>query len=232
MAHTHDLQKTVEAIKKVSAQQFRGEIGRNVFTVSEAYGSNGMEITRLLAERLNLEIYTNEEIISGIAELTKSDKEAVRMIDGGGSDLSDFWIYRLLSGKNFSTRSFRRHLVNVIFSLARLGNCVIVGRGAHLVLADSLALRVRFTISDSVCADRMSRITGEEKATVYRRIRDRRKQRNKFLWDMFRTRLNDPTQFDLMFNTDRLTEKDYPRAVDMLVTMSRLDGEKVSRPSS
>lgn len=220
-----NINKAIEAIKKISATNFEGSIGSKVFAMSGCYGSGGEKISKLLAERLDLAIY-NEDIITGIAKLTEADREAVKMVDDGIDQMSDFWLYRIINKKSFSHVSFKRHLINVVFSLARLGNCIIVGRGSHVILSNSAALRVRITSSESCCVERLMKELDIGKEEAKEKVKNAKKQRGKFLWKMFGSRLNDPTQFDITINTDRMTENDYEGIVDAIVAMYKVIGSK------
>ena len=54
-----------------------------------------------------------------------------------------------------SKDAYRDTLVKLVMSIGRMGG-LIVGRGAHVVLSDACALRVRVTGSPEVCARRMA----------------------------------------------------------------------------
>ena len=47
-------------------------------------------------------------------------------------------------------------------------------------------------------------------------------QRGKFIWDTFQQRLNDPNTFDLIINTDHVTDKN--KVVDVLVEAMNMVG--------
>ncbi|MGZ8411051.1 MAG: cytidylate kinase-like family protein, partial [Hyphomicrobium sp.] len=79
---------------------------------------------------------------------------------------------------------------------------IIVGRGGHVILAGRDVLRVRIVGSVEACATRISDQEGASYAEAKRKVQDVNKRRGKFVWDMFHSRYNDPTNFDLIVNTD------------------------------
>lgn len=212
-----DIQHAIQTIVRVNAtsadEMMKKSVGQSVFAISDDYGAGGWEIMETLAKKYDLTIY-DEEILHKIAERSETDTETVRLLDKGVSKLRDIWLYRMFSGKELSTGSYKRHLVNVILSLARAGKCIIVGRGSHVVLSTSAALRVRITGSPATCAKRVmaSEMLTQEQAE--KRIADVNHNRGKFVWDMFHARLNEPSYFDITLNTDRLGDVD--QAVTML----------------
>jgi cytidylate kinase len=60
-----------------------------------------------------------------------------------------------------------------------------------------------------------------------KRIAEVNHDRGKFVWDIFQSRVNDPTAYDLVINTDRLG--DYEHVVEMIVSAAQAvtEGEEV-----
>ena len=51
------------------------------------------------------------------------------------------------------------------------------------------------------------------------KVRESKRKRDRFTWEMFHRRINDPDNFDLVINTDRLTGTAV--AADMIIAMVR-----------
>jgi cytidylate kinase len=124
------------------------------------------------------------------------------------------WLYSLVTGQNLAESQYKRHLENVIISLARSGG-VVLGAGAHLVLARSGALRVRVSGSPEICAQRVAAAEGVDIETAKKHVDEFNHRRGKFVWDNFHARVNDPTTYDLIVNTDHIA--DHEKVVDMLM---------------
>jgi cytidylate kinase len=187
-----------------------------VVTISRDYGSGGDVIAERLAQRLSLPIYDNH-VLKEVAARLADDPEVVRLLDEGFGRAKDMWLYRLFSGKDIGPDSYRDSLIKVILSLGRLGG-IIVGRGAHVILRDACALRVRVSGSPELCAHRLSvGGLGTEKEMLDK-VHEVNHHRGKFVWEVFHSRLSDANQYDMTINTDRMN--DFEDVVDMLVPLA------------
>ncbi len=213
-----DVQKAIQAI--VSSISIAGGephllvSGRPVVCISRDHGTDGDDIAMLLAARLGVEVY-DRVIVERISQRLDAEPETMRALDAGAGKLRDLWLYSLVTGQNLNADTYKRHLINVIVSIGRSGG-VILGRGAHLILAHSGALRVRITGSLDVCVKRIADREGIDLDTARKRVEDVNHNRGKFVWEHFQERSNDPRTFDLIINTDHIV--DHRKVVDMLVT--------------
>lgn len=188
-----------------------------VITLSRDYGAGGEIIAKGLCQRLDIPLYDNE-LLRSIALRMNEEPAVVRQLDEGLGRAKDMWLYRLFSGKEISHDSYRDTLIKLIMSLGRMGG-LIVGRGAHVVLADACALRVRIAGTPEICAHRMAAEGHGTYEDELARARDENHRRGKFVWDMFASRLSDAGQFDIVINTDRM--RNLEEVVDMLAAMAK-----------
>ncbi len=210
----------ISALAEVATVPRQGEHLRPrqpVITISRDFGSGGDIIATRLCQRLGLPIY-DEELLREVASRLQDDPAIVRLLDEGFGRAKDMWLYRLFSGKDISPDAYRDTLVKVVMSLGRLGG-VIVGRGAHVILAEECALRVRIASTASVCAKRMAAAGHGTEAELLARAEEVNHRRGKFVWEVFHSRLSDASEFDITINTDRM--EDFEDVVDMLVGMAR-----------
>ncbi|KAF0146326.1 MAG: hypothetical protein FD153_156 [Rhodospirillaceae bacterium] len=208
------LQAMITAVSVPSKSGAGGCPEHPVVAIARDHGAGGEIIGAMLAQRLGVRLY-DRVILEKIAERLKADPDSVRALDEGVGRARELWLYRMVTGIDLSPGTYRRHLVNVILSLAKIGG-VLCGRGAHVVLSSSTALRLRITGSPQVCAERIATEENVSIEEALRRIEEVNHNRGKFVWDMFQSRLNDPTQFDLVINTDRLD--DHEQVVEMVVS--------------
>ena len=187
-----------------------------VITLSRDYGSGGDVIATRLAQRLGVPLY-DEQLLQEIARRLDDDPAIVQMLDESMGRAKDMWLYRLLSGKDINHDTYRDTLIKVVMSLGRLGG-VIIGRGAHVILAEGCALRVRITGSPEVCARRMAEAGHGTFEDLLKRAQDLNHRRGKFVWDTFHARLSDASGFDVSINTDRMA--DFEDLVEMLVGLA------------
>ena len=89
-------------------------------------------------------------------------------------------------------------------AIARHGGAIILGHGAHLVLAEGEALRVQLVapLDARVAAVMQRKGIGEREAR--RQVQAVEAGRRAFLMQHFHVDLDDPTRFDLVVNTARL----------------------------
>jgi len=186
-----------------------------VITISRDYGSGGDVIATRLAQRLGVPLY-DEELLKEVAERLHDDPAIIKMLDESVGRAKDMWLYRLFSGKDVGQDAYRDTLIQVVMSLGRLGG-VIIGRGAHLILAEGCALRVRIAGTPEVCARRMAEQGHSTYDQELAKTKDLNHRRGNFVWEVFHSRLSDASQFDITINTDRMA--DFEDVVDMLVGM-------------
>jgi len=175
------------------------QVRKPVITISRTLGSGGDYIARSVADRLGIELY-GEDIINGIATEANVSASLMQTLNEK-LDAVDAWIYSAVFGKHVSRDEYVHFLSTVIRGLYHTGG-VIVGRGGHVILAGRDVLRVRIVGSVEACATRISEQEGIGYAEAKRKVQENMKHRGKFIWDLFHSRYNDPTNFDLVINTD------------------------------
>ncbi|SEH63280.1 AAA family ATPase [Magnetospirillum fulvum] len=197
-----------------------------VITLSRDFGSGGDVIATKLAQALDLPLY-DDQVLRDVATRLKDDPAIVRMLDESFGRAKDMWLYRLLSGKDIGPDSYRDTLVKVVVSLSRLGG-IIVGRGAHVILFEECALRVRIAGTPEICARRMAAAGHGKEEDLLAQARDINHRRGKFVWEVFQSRLSDANEFDLTINTDRMDNFD--DVVDTIVVLAKaVQGGRVLR---
>ncbi|HUW49569.1 MAG TPA: cytidylate kinase-like family protein [Sulfuricella sp.] len=201
--------KLVEALLKAHMHEGDRSPGtRPLITISRDYGSGGREISTVLAKRLAVPVY-DRELLNAVIERSGADPHLMEKLDEKTRGFWDSWIISILSGENVLEENYLRHLIKVVLGILNTGDGgILIGRGAHLILAKQDVLRVRITASPEICAERIAlgrKISLEEARKEALRVND---GRAKFVWDVFRKRLNDPTAFDLTINTDHLNKYD------------------------
>jgi cytidylate kinase len=187
-----------------------------VITVSRSTGSRGDAIARAFAARLGLECY-DRQILEGIAaEAGVSSTLLERLTEK--LDAVDSWFYSALFGKRVTRTEYLRFLTTIIRALYHTGG-VIVGRGGHIILAGRDILRVRIVGSLEVCASRLSEEESVSYSEAKNRIQEINARREKFMWEVFQSRHDDATNFDIIVNTDGFRRDD--AVVDILVEALR-----------
>lgn len=211
------IQAIVRALEEPHARARQSR--KPVITVSRTIGSGGDEIARALAERLGVELY-GEAIINAIATEANVSTSLMQTLNEK-LDSVDAWIYSAVFGKHVSRDEYVHFLSTVVRGLYHTGG-VIVGRAGHVILAGRDVLRVRIVGSVEACATRISEQDGTSYAEAKRKVQDSNKRRGKFIWDLFHSRYNDPTNFDLVVNTDYFRRLD--DVVELIMMAMRARG--------
>lgn len=178
-----------------------------VVTVSRQYGSGGKAVATALADELGVRCF-DREILDAVVEDAKVDRYLMEELDERvRGSLSD-WVYTLLTGKSVFAEDYRRHLVNVVVAIADRGG-VILGRGAHLILADRPnVLRVQLVASLEQRIKRVAKREGISEDAAHERVREVEHQRDVFLHALYRRREVLASDFDITICTDRISTDD------------------------
>lgn len=211
------IQAIVRALEEPPARARQAR--KPVITISRTLGSGGDVIARAVAERIGIELY-GTDIITAIATEANVSSTLIEALNEK-LDAVDAWIYSAVFGKHVSRDEYVHFLSTVIRGLYHTGG-VIVGRGGHVILAGRDVLRVRIVGSVEACATRISEDEGISYAEAKRKVQDNNKRRGKFIWDLFHSRYNDPTNFDMIVNTDYFRKFD--DVVEMVVMAARARG--------
>lgn len=219
------IQAIVRALEEPPARA--RQVRKPVITISRTVGSGGDYVAGTIADRLGIEIY-DSEIINGIATEANVSTSLMQTLNEK-LDAVDAWIYSAVFGKHVSRDEYVHFLSTVIRGLYHTGG-VIVGRGGHVILAGRDVLRVRIVGSVEACATRVSEQEGTSYAEAKRKVQESSKRRGKFVWDLFHSRHNDPTNFDLVINTDYFRRLDDVVELILMAVHARGIDRKWSSP--
>jgi cytidylate kinase len=174
----------------------------NVVTVSREYcGGGGEVLARQLAERLGVPYY-DKQLLDAIIEAAPDNKTLMERLDNQVSTAREEIMHMIVTGHSLA-EEYRRHLVNVVLNIARKSG-VILGRGAHLLLANHRVFRVRVVGSPDVCATRLAKEENIAVEEAARRAHHVNEERTEFIRKVFNRHINDPVAFDLTINTDHI----------------------------
>ena len=178
-----------------------------IVTVSRDYGAGGDTIASRLAEELGVPLYDRQ-----ILELaaSKAGVDPIRfseMDDLRSSGVSNF-IFSVLTGSG-GLETYRRTLFESVMELSQK-DCVLLGRGAHLILSGKRTFRVRVVGSRMICAKRIAQEFGLSLDHAERKVYEVNNKRHKSIENLFKDSyehcsLNYAKNFDLTINTDRIT---------------------------
>ncbi len=196
-----DAQAVIDAMIRALEEppQKARRLRKPVITISRTTASRGDEIAHAVADKLGLDCY-DREILDGIAAEANVSKKLIESLTER-LDAVDSWIYSAVFGKHVSRDEYLRFLTTIIRGLYHTGG-VVCGRGAHVILAGRDVLRIRIVGSLEACASRLAEHKSISYTDAKREVQSANKRREKFIWELFHSRYDDPTNFDLVVNTD------------------------------
>ena len=188
-----------------------------VVCISHATGAGGVEVGRLVAERLGF-LYVDDEIVAraatkgGIGRDDVVDEERrksllSRVLEAmalGSSELGSSIPAR--TGEALSSDDIRALIRETIEQAAARGNAVIAAHAAsHAVTQGPEALRVLVTASPQTRAARVGKAEGLDEARAVRAVKDSDAGRRDYLKRFYDVDEELPTHYDLVVNTDVLS---------------------------
>lgn len=190
-------------------------MSNKIIVLTSELGSGARLIGKSLAERLNIVFYGEEDLLIMAAQESGIDEEILRDYDKQLADNSISNIDSKLSNQIFRAYS------NAIFKLAEAGPCVLMERGADIVLQgkkDFLNVYI-YTSNIGKKVERCIRVGGvtaeEAPAFIEKQTLQRERYYQSFS-DIKRGRMN---EYDLCLNTDVFTGDalDMNKCVDIII---------------
>ena len=192
----------------------------SIVTIRGQLGSGAPEIGRLVADKLNTD-YVDREIIAEVAERLKWSKQGIaekelppatlggRILEALGRSGADQGVYLPAWEIPPDDPLYLAGLESVIKELAGSGSFVIRGRGSQFILRDfpdafhvlvvaPLALRVKRIMEDMQLDDK----------AATKEVERFDSSRREFTKRYFHAELEDPLNYDLVINTQRLIFED------------------------
>jgi len=186
-----------------------------VVTVSREMGSGGSEIAQVIACELGWDLW-DRQIVDEIARSAHVRTEVVESLDEHTRS-EVLSILRELLGDRLQEAGYRYHLAQVVLTIARHGNAVIVGRGANYLLPQAFNLRVVAPMAAR--AARVAHREGISRDDAEHRCHASDRERADFVRTLYGRDINNALDYDVVANTGHLQSAD---AAAMLAVGLRL----------
>lgn len=185
-----------------------------IITISREFGSGGREIGKRLADNLGFAYYDNE-LITEIAKATGMTEQYIQNIFEKG-----IYPYAFQFAKSFATyNSFQSNQTEILVAqqkilkeVAKKGNCVIVGRGADIILREFCPMNLFvYADMDSKVKRCKEKAVGDEELTdkeLQKKIKLIDKNREKFYNMLSSLEWGDKNNYHLCINTSDTNIKD------------------------
>jgi cytidylate kinase len=183
-------------------------------TVSREAGSGGRLIAKKVAKKLNFK-YFDKKLIEMISRKSKQRQALIATLDEKERSFMNDLVHSLLNPDYVSEQTFIKSLFEVVLSVAKKGNCVIIGRGGNFITSQYGGLNVRIVAPYLVRAGFTAKY---EKRTLYEareRVKKYDKQRKEYIRQYFSKNASNANYYDVVINTNYLSVDE---AVDIIVT--------------
>jgi hypothetical protein len=172
---------------------------------SRKIGGGALEISDLLAEKIYYRV-VDRELLEHIAKDKELSKKTVEFFDerypGKMSELGSM----LFGEKSFIMTEYVQNLVSAVFTFANMGSSIFVGRGAHLILPRDRVLAVRIICSNEYRSLRLADILDVEETEAEKLLDQIDREQRAFFKKAFGKKDASPYEFDLVLNSDFITE--------------------------
>lgn len=212
---TKDIHEALQILIRAERARSCSVDRKPVITVSHDYGSGGRELARKLSVALQVPFY-DQALLNAIAQSSGIDSDLLVQLDEQAKLHWTQWLVGFKSLHRQEQVQFYQHLVNLCLNILQSGG-VIVGRGAHIILANHPVFRLRVVGSLEHCATRICNREQIDFAEARIKAEKANQDKRQFIWDYFRRELDDPRAFDLVLNSDRLDiERQFPLLVEVV----------------
>jgi hypothetical protein len=178
---------------------------RCTIALAREAGASGSSVGAEVGRRLDCPVY-DREVLDKVAHEMRRPVLELQALDEHPMTWLEECLGTLAQGTvRASADTYLKYLIGTIRGLGLVGRCVIVGRGAWLILPPQTTLRVRLVAdwTDRVRTARERFGYGEQDAAAWVARTD--EERAVFVKKYFRSDANDPHNYDLMLNLSRLS---------------------------
>lgn len=189
-----------------AAQERNSKQPDPIITISRQIGSGGASIGELTAKKLKFQ-FLDREIVESIASRANIRRSAVETIDERGTTFVEEFLSSSFLPQSLSKSEYMRHLAAVLIVAARHGKAVILGRGAHLLLASFTRFRVRIVCPLESRVERIAQRDHISQKEAKAKVKASDTERSDFMKNHFSSRIDEVLNYELVVNTEKLTAK-------------------------
>lgn len=178
----------------------------SLITLTQNIGSGGVAIAKRVAEQLNVELFDDGRLEAEAREMGIR-AEDLKSLDESAPGLFD----RILGQK---PDMYLDLMEAVVYKVARHGKGVIIGHGSQMLLRDfGCALHIRIHSPEIQRINNLMEENNLSRKAVKRLILKSDSQRNGFFKFAFHMDLNNPSLYDLVINTQKISHETATRFI-------------------
>lgn len=189
---------------EVAPAQAKSTIPAYTITISRESGAGGAAVARELGRLLDWPVY-DRELLERIADKSGLRAELLESLDEKRSHWVTEVVESFMGVSTMSGARYAAHVAETILALAAHGHCVIVGRGATIIVPPKNSLRVRLVASLDDRTERERKRLGISKVDAIKHVCANDAHREGFVKDYFHHTVGDSHNYDLIINTSRFS---------------------------
>lgn len=175
-----------------------------VITISREPGSGGRLLAQEIAHKHALDLF-HQEVLHKMAASAKVNATLLETLDERGLNTLENWIASLVHERHLWPDQYLQHLMKVIGIIGKHGGAVVVGRGANYILPPENRFRVRVVAPLEVRIDHVAHNFDVSREEAKKRVIRTESDRRAFIRKYFNADISDPTQYDLVINTENIS---------------------------
>ena len=183
-----------------------------VVTISRRMGSGARIVAGKLAADLGWSLW-DKELLDAMAENADVSHRVVESFDERTMSELEVIARAALGDHELGGFIYARHLAKAVAAIAKLGNAIILGRGANFLLPD--ALNIRIDASDKHRIENMTTYENLTRKEAALKIVQSDRERRDFLIRAFGRERVETCHYDLTICTDKFSTAD---AVEIIKT--------------
>ncbi len=176
----------------------------NCITISRESGSMGYEVAKRLCKETGFDLFHNE-IVDVMVEKSKSSRVLLETLDETSMNVVDDIVSNFVSQSHLWPDEYSKLLFQILTTIGKHGNAVILGRGSNCVLKDQKILRVRIV---APLRKKKKNIQGNldlNTDNAKKHLVTTDANRSAFIKRYFNSDAANPSNYDLVLNTGTLS---------------------------
>lgn len=187
------------ALKNSGASLNAGHDKLPVITISREFGAKGAALAEMLGERLGFKVW-DKELLDIISKKLGTNQDFTSSLDENRRNMVEDAIFGFMNHKG-TNLNYLIYLVRAVHAIERLGNSIIVGRGANYICQnpDTLNVRVVAPIKDRIADYAANNDLTKEQALII--VKQKDTERANFSGYNFNRDITNASDYDLLLNS-------------------------------
>ncbi len=191
-------------IAKKSTEQKYASCPNLVVTISRHMGSGARIIAETVASDLGWSLW-DRDLLDAMAEDADVSRQVVEQFDEKTISEIELFARSAMGDHEVSGFMYLRHLAKAVAAISKLGNAIILGRGANFLLPQALNIRIDESFDKRV--RNMMEFEQMTKADAENQLKKSDKDRDSFLAKTFGKQRVENEQYDLVIWMDKFSNE-------------------------